>query len=144
LTSDLATITSEEDGDDSVITFIIIGVIGGALVAAGLTALMVFIVRRKSNSNNSVSLESMISNNNEGRYQASQSLGQFGIDVAISDEKLAPRVTKSWEINYSELKMLETVGEGAFGTVHRAIFRHQEVAVKQLKNRIDQKEVRKF
>jgi serine/threonine protein kinase len=35
---------------------------------------------------------------------------------------------------------LEKVGEGAFGTVHRAIYRHQEVAVKQLKNQIDQKE----
>jgi hypothetical protein len=71
---------------------------------------------------------------------------QTGVEVATSDEKLklAHGATKSWEINYSELKMLETVGEGSFGTVHRAIFRHHEVAVKQLKNKIDQKEVCRY
>jgi hypothetical protein len=68
---------------------------------------------------------------------------QTGVEVATSDEMLAHGATKSWEIKYSELKMLETVGEGSFGTVHRAIFRHQQVAVTQLKNHIDQKEVRK-
>jgi hypothetical protein len=44
-------------------------------------------------------------------------------------------LTKSWEVNFNELEMKETLGEGAYGTVHKAIYRHQQVAVKQLKNK---------
>jgi hypothetical protein len=141
----------EENDDDADMTPIIVGVIAAVLVVCGLTALVVVLAkRRKSNSNkkaeegyNAVSLDPANNvNNNKDHYQRLSSPSLTGVEVATSDEKLAP--TKSWEINYSELKMLETVGEGAFGTVHRAIFRHQEVAVKQLKSQIDQKEVRRY
>jgi serine/threonine protein kinase len=102
-------------------------------------------MRRKSNTSNeaeaadnSVSLEPYTSEDNgeENKYQFLEP----DAEEAIS-EKHNPPATKSWEINYTELKILETVGEGAFGTVHRAIYRHQQVAVKQLKNQIDQREV---
>jgi hypothetical protein len=146
----------EVDGNLDMI-LIIVGTIAGALVMCGLLVLVIFILRRrKSNSldedekrDNYVSLVSIKSNaNSDTQYQSISSpyqpLGQSqtGAPVAISDEKHAPGATKSWEINYSELKMLETVGEGSFGTVHRAIYRHQQVAVKQLKKKINQKEVR--
>jgi hypothetical protein len=148
---------AESEAGDLNLILIIVGAIVGVLVICGLLALVIFLARRrKSNSKNEteagdnyVSLESIKSNvNEETQYQSisssHQSLGQplTGVEVATSDEKLGHGATKSWEINYSELKMMETVGEGSFGTVHRAIYRHQEVAVKQLKNKINQKEVR--
>jgi hypothetical protein len=119
-------------------------VIVAVLVVCGLIVLVVFLVmRRRSNSNSEdaaandyVSLEPVTSNSSQGHLSNS-----VGIATSTSETHVP---TKSWEINYSELKLLETVGEGAFGTVHRAIFRHQQVAVKKLKNQIDQKEVRKF
>jgi hypothetical protein len=73
---------------------IIVGVIAGVLVVCGLIALVIFIVRRKSNSkdeaeagDNYVSLEFIKSNvNEETQYQSIssspyQSLGQ-GVEVA--------------------------------------------------------------
>jgi hypothetical protein len=136
-------------------TVIFIVVIAGALVVCGLIiALAIFAVRRSKFSStesedNAVTLESLKpdANNAETQYQRLstrspyQPVGQpltTGVEVSTSDES---QPTKSWEINFAELSMLETVGEGGFGTVHRAIFRHQQVAVKQLKNQIDQREV---
>jgi hypothetical protein len=134
---------------------IIIGVVAGVLVVCGLIVLVALIARRRKSKSkdeaeagdNSVSLVSMTSNASEGHYQSITSPYQpleqthTGVEVATSDEKLAHIVTKSWEIKYSELKILETVGEGSFATVHRAIYSHQQVAVKQLKNQINQKDV---
>ncbi|KAI9576240.1 hypothetical protein GQX74_014300 [Glossina fuscipes] len=39
---------------------------------------------------------------------------------------------KEWDIEYSDLQMLEIIGQGRFGTVHRALW-HGSVAVKLLK-----------
>jgi hypothetical protein len=125
---------------------IIVGVIAGVLVVCGLIALVIFIVRRrKSNSkdeveagDNSVSLEPIKSNTNEETQYQSISSSPY---QSLEQPQTGVEVTKSSEINYSELKMLETVGEGSFGTVHKAIFRHREVAVKQLKNKINEQEV---
>jgi FtsZ-interacting cell division protein ZipA len=145
-------------------TYIIVGVVAGVLVVCGLITLVIILVRRRKSKkedeagDNSVVLESMESSGNKGHYQSiafSQSAEPVTSDstkgqhrstsqsLEQPEEKHSSRANKSWEINYSELKMLETVGEGDFGTVHRALFRHQEVAVKQLKKQIDKKEVRK-
>jgi hypothetical protein len=145
---------SESTSDDSTI-IIIVGVIAGVLVVCGLIA-VVIMRRRKSNSkdepeagDNSISLEPIhyqslssaqpITPDSSKEHQSTST-----VEVATSDQKLGSQATKSWEIDYSELKILGEVGEGAFGTVHRAIFRHQQVAVKQMKNQIDKKEVCKI
>lgn len=49
-------------------------------------------------------------------------------------EKLPPNATKnnSLHIEFSELKVAEMIGQGAFGTVHRATWRGTAVAVKIL------------
>jgi heme/copper-type cytochrome/quinol oxidase subunit 2 len=144
---------------------VIVGVIAGVLlVVCGLIVLVVIIVRRrKSNSNKNtvdpnssndhvdshISLEPIRPNRAESHYSSiglmkTDYYAPLGVEAATStssSEKLE-KIAKSWEIKYSELQMLEIVGEGAFGTVHRAIFRHQQVAVKQLKNQISRKQVR--
>jgi hypothetical protein len=146
LTSESANISLETAGDDSNLILIIVGVIAGVLVVVVLILVVIIVKRRNSNSNgapnNSVSLEPIAPYSNDhysSIADSSQSLSRGSI--SNENENLAPPATKSWEINYSELKLLEKVGEGAFGTVHRAMFRHQQVAVKQLKNQIGQKEV---
>jgi hypothetical protein len=125
-------------------THILVGVIVAVLVVCGLIILVLVIVkRRKSNSNKdheanfSVDMEPIPSSD----YSTDYSKLDYSVASTSESSKHLPPETKSWEINYSELTMLETVGEGAFGTVHIAIYRHQHVAVKQLKNRIDKKQV---
>jgi hypothetical protein len=154
-TSDLLTSESAnnwESPSDPDMTLIIIVVIVGALFVSVLIVLVVIIVRRrKSNSepaDNSVSMTPLASDSNIGNYSridrsdsSYHSIPRNGNGSANEGEKPSSFATKSWELNYSELQLLEKVGEGAFGTVHRAIFRHQQVAVKQLKNQIDQREV---
>src|SRR5690606_24818851 len=77
----------------------------------------------------SVPLETVASDNNRSHYQSLMSSDSSrslrppsNIDASTSDEKPTPPV-KSWVINYSDLEMLEAVGEGAFGTVYKAMFR---------------------
>jgi hypothetical protein len=148
----------ETTSDESDITFIIVGVVAGVLVVCGLIVIVMVIIvrRRRSNSyaaaDNSIPMAPLESDTTHytsiSRIKKADSSRSFSTTAsgkvassADDIEKRVPSAPKSWEINYSELKILETVGEGAFGTVHRAIFRHHEVAVKQLKNQIDKREV---
>jgi predicted ATPase len=137
-------------GEDFNVTLITVIVVTGVLICS-LVALVITIIVRKSHSNDADSSVSMLplahsSTNHYTKIEVAdseQSVGKSSIGncVATSAHINKSGGTKSWEINYAELQMLETVGEGAFGTVHKAIFRHQQVAVKQLKNQIDQREV---
>eukprot|EP01119_Soliformovum_irregulare_P012216 TRINITY_DN315_c0_g1_i6.p1 TRINITY_DN315_c0_g1~~TRINITY_DN315_c0_g1_i6.p1 ORF type:complete len:437 (-),score=120.67 TRINITY_DN315_c0_g1_i6:295-1605(-) len=49
------------------------------------------------------------------------------------DLELSPVDSKKYSIEYSDLKIQENIGEGAFGTVYKAIWRSSPVAVKKLK-----------
>jgi len=43
----------------------------------------------------------------------------------------------SWEVIYEEISFKEKIGKGGFGVVNRAVFRDQDVAVKQLRKDVE-------
>ena len=43
-------------------------------------------------------------------------------------------LTSVWQIRHKELQLLDRIGEGGFGKVHKAVYRETEVAVKLLKD----------
>eukprot|EP01103_Thecamoeba_quadrilineata_P002608 TRINITY_DN12532_c0_g1_i1.p1 TRINITY_DN12532_c0_g1~~TRINITY_DN12532_c0_g1_i1.p1 ORF type:complete len:1455 (-),score=289.90 TRINITY_DN12532_c0_g1_i1:82-4404(-) len=51
---------------------------------------------------------------------------------------------QSWWINYEKIEILERIGSGRLGQVHRGVYRGTEVAVKKLKGAISDREVDKF
>lgn len=52
----------------------------------------------------------------------------------LSNSKSEKVRDKNWLINYEDIIDLSLLGEGAYGAVYYGIYRHQEVAVKMLRN----------
>jgi len=73
-----------------------------------------------------------------GRTESSKS-GEEGLMTAMIPVHIESKLSS--KLDFNEIKFLEQIGNGTYGTVHHGVWRGQEVAVKTLKNdRVDNQE----
>jgi len=98
---------SKDKSSSTTLITAVVASVGGAVLLAAIVASILFVRRKKAAKEPEV--------------------------LEMKQEPKTPDLDSHWEIQFKELNIGTEIGQGAFGTVYKALYRNSDCVVKQLK-----------